>query len=227
MVLKLEVVKRDAKTNNNTLRAGGNIPAVFYGKKQESTPVSINTRDFYKVWKEAGESTVVILKEGENEHETLIHDVAVDAVSEEPIHADFYAFEKGKTLEVDVPLEFVGVSPAVKDLGGTLVKVVYELSIEAIPSKLPQQIEVDISSLVDFESQIQAKDLKLPEGVELAIEPEEVIALVSEANEEEPEETVEADLSSIEVEGEKKPEEGESEDSGGDDKDNKKDKKEE
>lgn len=218
MVLKLEVAKRDVKTNNNTLRAEGKIPAVFYGKKEESTPITINTRDFTKVWKEAGESTVVVLKDGEDEHETLIHQVDVDVVSEEPIHADFYAFEKGKKLEVDVPLEFVGVSPAVKDMGGVLVKVIHELSIEAIPSKLPQEIEVDISSLVDFEAQIHAKDLKLPEGVELAIEPEEVIALVSEAKEEEESEE-DMDISDIEVAGEKKEDEGGDGDSeGGEDK---------
>lgn len=212
MVLSLEYTKRDVKTNNDTLRAEGKVPAVFYGKKQESTPVTLDVKEFEKVWKEAGESTVVVLKSDGEEYETLIHDVSIDPVSEAPLHADFYAFEKGKKLEVDVSLEFVGVSPAVKDLGGTLAKVMHELSIEAVPSKLPQQIDVDISVLVDFESQIKAKDLILPEGVELAVDPEEVIALVTEAKEEEEEEPVEVDMSAIEVEGEKKDDEGADED---------------
>lgn len=212
MVLTLNVEKRDRKSNNDNLRAEGKIPAVFYGKKQESTPITLNAREFSKIWKDAGESTVVVLNTPEGEFETLIHEVDVDVVTENPIHADFYAFEKGKKIEVEVPLEFVGTSPAIKELGGTLVKVIHDLSIEAIPSKLPQEIEVDISSLVDFEAQIQAKDIKLPEGVELAVDPEEVVALVSEPKEEEEEETGPTDISEIEVEGEKKEEaEGEQE----------------
>jgi len=211
MVLTLNVEKRDRKSNNDNLRAEGKIPAVFYGKKQESTPITLNAREFSKIWKDAGESTVVVLNTPEGEFETLIHEVDVDVVTENPIHADFYAFEKGKKIEVEVPLEFVGTSPAIKELGGTLVKVIHDLSIEAIPSKLPQEIEVDISSLVDFEAQIQAKDIKLPEGVELAVDPEEVVALVSEPKEEEEEETGPTDISEIEVEGEKKEEEAEGE----------------
>jgi large subunit ribosomal protein L25 len=108
---------------------------------------------------------------------------------------------------VDIPLEFEGVSPAVKDLGGSLVKVMHEVKISAMPKDLPHNIIVDISSLVDFQSQILAKDIKVPAGVELMENPEEVVALVSEPREEK-EETAPVDLSAIEVEKKGKDKEG-------------------
>lgn len=200
-MLTLKATKRDKKIDLLKIRAEGQIPAIFYGPKQESTPITLKSGDFLSVYNQAGESSIIILKEGENEHEVLIHDVQVDAVSGIPLHVDFYAIEKGKKINVAVPLVFVGISPAEKNLGGVLVKVVHELEIEALAKNLPQQIEVNIESLIDFESQIKAKDIILPEGVDLDTDPEEVIVLVQAPKEEEIQEAgTETDLNSIEVE---------------------------
>jgi len=117
-MLTLKVEKRDSKIKPKALRAEGNIPAVFYGPKEESTPVTISEREFKAAWKKVGESTVLSLEGVGDPKEALIHDVTVHPVTEEPLHADFYVFEEDKILTVKVPLEFVGESPAVKDLGG-------------------------------------------------------------------------------------------------------------
>ena len=208
-MITLETKPRNTGEKLDTIRKTGMMPAVFYGKKQESTPVSVNLQDFIKVWKQAGETSVVTLKTAEGEHEALIHDIDFDPVSDTPRHVDFYVFEKGHKVEIGVPLEFVGVAPAVKDLGGILIKVLHEVMVKAQPKDLPKEIPVDISSLATFESQILAKDLKLPSGVELIQGADEVVALVSEAKEEVVEETP-VDLSAIEVEKKgKKEEEGE------------------
>jgi large subunit ribosomal protein L25 len=103
-------------------------------------------------------------------------------------------------VEVAVPLEFVGESPAVK-AGANLVKVLHELAIEADPVNLPHELTVDVSILTELGQQIHAGDLKLPAGVTLTVAPEEVVALIQEVEEEAPEEAVPADLSAIEVEG--------------------------
>lgn len=199
-MLTLKVETRDIHTKPEAVRKTGKIPAVFYGKKEASTPISIPKVDFLKVWKEAGESSVVILETPEGTKESLIHDVDIDPVTGSPRHADFYVFEKGHKVEVELPLEFIGVAPAVKDLGGTLVKVIHELEVIAMPKDLPHNISVDISKLVTFEDQIFAKDLILPTGVELNENPEEVVALVSAPREEKEEDTAPVDLSQIEVE---------------------------
>ncbi len=207
MTINIKAEKREKIGKVEGLRNQGFIPAVFYGHKKDSTPIQIKKSDFIKAWKNAGESTVIKLEIDGAGIEALINDVDLDPVSGEPRHADFYIFEKGHKVEISVPLEFDGVAPAIKDLGGVLVKALYELKIKAEPSNLPHDIKVDISLLTAMDSQILAKDLKLPSGVELIENPEEVVAAVSTAKEEK-EEPVEApDLSQIEVEKKGKTEE--------------------
>ena len=207
-MITLNIEKRDKSVDLDKLRKEGKMPAVFYGKKTESTPISVVQKDFIKVWKTAGESDVVTLK-GDKNVDVLIHDVDFDPVTDTPLHVDFYVFEKGKKLEVDIPLEFVGISPAVKDLGGNLVKVLHELKISAEPQNLPHSISVDISKLATFDDQILASDIVLPAGVDLVELPTEVVASVSEPKAEEPVESAPVDLSSVEVEKKGKKEEEE------------------
>ena len=198
-MLTLNVEKRDMKVKLDALRQKGLIPAVFYGPKEETTPVSMSRTEFIKVYKKAGESSVIILKEGNNEHEALIHDIDVHPVTGAPRHADFYVIEKGKKVKVNAPLVFEGVSPAVKDKGAILIKVARELEVEAGARDLPHELRVDISTLVEFSSTITAKEVKLPSGVTLVSGPEEIVASVAEAKEE-VEEVKPVDMSAIEVE---------------------------
>lgn len=207
-MLSLSVAKRDTSRKLEAIRASGDMPAVFYGPKEASTTISVNAKEFGKVWKKAGESSVIILKDDKgNEHESLIHDVDVHPLTGEPRHADFYVIEKGKKVEVSVQLVFTGVAPAVKDKGGILVKVLREIEIEAAPRDLPHDIAVDISKLVEFSDVIKVKDLTLPKGVELKVNPEDVIASIAEAKEEVEEAPATIDMSAIEVEKKGKAEE--------------------
>lgn len=200
-MLKLAVEKRDEGSKPKEIRENGKIPAVFYGRKEETVSVVLSKKDFEKVWKEAGESSVIELSGVGDDKEALIHDVDIDPVSGDVRHADFYIIEKGKKLNVKVPFEFEGEPPAVKELGGTLVKVLHELEIEVLPKDLPHNIVVDVSPLATFESRILVSDIKLPEGVETTVSLEEVVALVSEVIEEvEPEPEEAPDLEGIEVE---------------------------
>jgi len=200
-MLSLSIERRDAKkTSPDSLRKAGKLPAVFYGPKEKATPITVPLVEFKKLWKKAGESSIILLKDGNDEHETLIHEIDLHPLSGEPRHADFYVIEKGKKVNVSVPLVFEGVAPAVKDKGGILVKVHREVEIEAAPKDLPHELKVDISSLKEFTDVIYAKDIKLPSGVELKINPDEVITSISEAKEEVEEAPTAIDVSAIEVE---------------------------
>lgn len=200
MTLTLKAEKRAKIGKLEGFRKVGLFPAVFYGHKKESTPIQMQKSDFVKVWKQAGESTVVSITLPEATVDALIHDVNLDPLTGEPRHADFYVFEKGHKVEISVPIEFEGVSPAVKELGGVLVKVLHELKIKADPANLPHQIIVDVSSLAQFGDSLMAKDIKLPSGVELVETPEEVVVNVALPREEKEEEAAPIDLSAIEVE---------------------------
>lgn len=200
-MFKLAAKKREVYGKDNAvLRAQGLMPIVAYGQKSESASLVVSLGEFKKVLVKAGESTVVTLSTEAGDKSTLIHEVQNDPITGEPIHADFLIIDIHKVVEVGVPLTFVGESPAVKDLGGALVKVLHELEVEALPGDLPHEIEVDISTLVNLDSQITVADLKLPKGVKALAEAEEVVAAITEAGEEIKEEEAPVDLASIEVE---------------------------
>ena len=200
------MIKLGAKTRNTLgkklkkARLAGDLPAVLYGPKDDTLNIFVNTKEFKKIFRAAGESSIIDLTTPVGDKDVLIKEVSFHPASGEPIHVDFYAIEKGKKVEVDVPLTFSGVSPAIKDLAGTLVKVMHELPIEAMPKDLPHDIVVDISTLVNLDSQILVKDLSVPTGVEVKIDGEEVVAAITVAKEEEETPAGPIDLSAIEVE---------------------------
>lgn len=188
------------------LRSEGKLPAVVYGPKEEATPISLDKIAFEKLFKETGESSVIVLKGLKGPKEVLVHDVAFDARRGGIIHVDFYAIEEGKEITVDVPLEFIGEAPAVK-LGGTLTKVLHEIEVTCVPANLPQHIDVDVSSLDDFEKRIHVKDLVIPKGITVGNDPEDIIVLVQAVEEESEEPVAAVDMSAIEVEKKGKTEE--------------------
>ena len=206
-VIKAE--KRNESVNVDTLRKTGEIPAVFYGAGKTATSISISIIDFKKIWREAGESSTVKISLGDNNIDALIHEVQVHPVTGEPIHVDFLAVDMNKKIKVNVPLEFVGISNAVKNGLGNLVKVLYEVEVEALPKDLPHNLEVDILKLETVEDQIFVSDIKLPDGVTLVTNSEEVVASIVLQVEEKEEVVAPIDLSAIEVEKKgKKEEEG-------------------
>lgn len=198
-MLMLKVDKRVGATAA-AIRRGGSIPAVVYGAHQASTPIAVDARAFEKVLRAAGEATIVSLAGLGEPLPTLIHEVDLDPITNYPRHVDFYAVTKGEKVEVAIPLVFAGESPAV-EAGANLVKVLYEIEVEADPMNLPHDIAVDLSALVKIGDQIHAKDLVLPAGVELVTDPNGVIALAQEVVEVKEEVVAPAaDIASIEVE---------------------------
>ena len=192
------------------LRKAGSLPAVLYGHEVETQTIEINERDFSKVLKSAGESTIVNLVVAGKTQPVLIHDVQHHYLTEVPIHVDFFAVNMTEKLKVKVPLHFVGESMAVKSLGGTLVKNLAEVEVECLPADLPHAIEVDISAIATFEIVIRLSDLKVSGKVEVLGNPQElVVSVVPPRSEEEMkalDEVVTEDVTA--VEGVIKPEEG-------------------
>ncbi len=209
-MFSIKAKKRDAGVKLDLLRKAGELPAVFYGAGEESTSISISKSEFKKVWRDAGESSAIKLATPDKQVDVLIHEVQVDPVSDDPIHVDFLAIDMKKKIKVEVPLEFEGVSPAVKSGIGNLVKVLHEIEVEALPADLPQSLTVDISSLSGLDSQLTVSDIALPSGVVAVTPLTEVVASIVAQVEEKEEPAAPVDLSAIEVEKKgKKEEEGE------------------
>jgi len=201
--------KRTGETKLAALRKEGEIPAVFYGAGKETTPISLSKVEFKKIWRDAGESSAILIKTKETSVDALIHEVQVDPVTDEPIHVDFLAIDMKKKIRVHVPLVFEGVSNAVKSGIGNLVKVLHEVEIEALPADLPHDLTVDISPLEGLENQVFVSDIKAPKGVTIINAGTEVVASIVAQVEEKEEVAAPVDLSAIEVEKKgKKEEEG-------------------
>ncbi len=208
-MFSIKAKKRDSGIKLGVLRKSGEIPAVFYGAGQDSTPVSISTIEFKKIWREAGESSAVKVSMGPKDIDVLIHEVQTDPVTDEPIHADFLAIDMNKKIKVKVPLEFEGISGAVKNGLGNLVKVLHEIEVEALPKDLPHKLTVDISTLETLDNIIIVSDIKLPTGIVVVTNGNDVVASIIAQVEEKEEVVAPVDLSTIEVEKKgKKDEEG-------------------
>ena len=197
-MLALEIQARDDKTSSETLRAEGLVPAVLYGPKEGAASISIDARKLESIWREAGETTVITLKGVGGDKDTLIHDVQLHPVTSNILHADFYVLEKGKKIEIAVPLEFIGEAPAEK-LGHILVKALHEIEIEVAPAELPHSLEVDISKLTEVGDHITAHDIKLPPSAILKTNPEEIVVSVTAFHEDVPEEIVTEAVPATEV----------------------------
>jgi len=193
----------------NSLREEGKLPAVVYGTDIESLPISVDYKEFEKVFKNAGETTLINLKVEGKEYPVLIHDIQTHPVTERFLHVDFYQASLKEKTEATVPLVFEGKSLAVEELEGTLVKSLMELEIKALPQNIPHEIKVDVGVLETFEDHILVKDLPIPEDVEVLKDEEEIVVSVvpPEEVEEELEKPFEEDVEDIEKVGEKEKEE--------------------
>lgn len=165
--------------NLTALRSKGILPAVIYGAKTDSLPVQVDYKDFMKILRQAGESTVISLLVNSEKKNVLIHDVKANPLNGQIIHADFYQVQLDKKIKSKIPLVFTGESGAVKNLGGILIKSIHEVEVEAFPQHLPRDIQVDISVLDTFENSVHLKDLKISPEVKIIGNLEEAVASVT------------------------------------------------
>ncbi len=222
MVSKIEIsISADPREERGSkireLRNKGLIPAVVYGRKIENIALSLDAKEFNKVFKTAGENSLINLKvTGKKEDlPVLIHDIQKDSLTENIIHVDFYRPNLEKAVKALIPLRLVGESLAVKNLGGTLVKKITEIEVKALPMHLPSEIVVDISSLDSLGSEIFVRDLEITEEIEVLKGPDEVVIFISAPSrvEEELKEPIEEKIEEVEgVIKEGEGEEGEKED---------------
>lgn len=225
-------IRKEVGKKVKSLRQQGILPAVLYGHKIKNLNLEVDSKEFEKIYSKAGESSLItlVIAKGKDEAEAeasslslnveekkqkfliLIHDIQFDPLTEKPIHIDFYQPELKEEVEVTVPLIFEGEAPAVKNLGGTLIKEISEIEVKAKSQNLPHEIKVDIGSLKTFEDNMKISDLKVPEGVKILKGPEEIVVSISrpEKVEEELEKPVEEKVEEVEKV-EKKPKEEEPE----------------
>lgn len=208
MALELEAQKREMLGRGvKSLRRQELIPAELYGNGIENIHLTLKAGDFLRVYREAGENTIVSLMIGDDTRPVFIHDIQIDPVSGSILAVDLYQVDLTKKTTAQVPLTFTGESPLVESAGAILNKVLDEVEVEALPTNIPHEIAVDVSVLDSFGKTIRVADLVKGTNFEIKTEPETVVANLSEPREEEKEEVVEElTPEDVEVAGKEKPE---------------------
>ena len=184
-MLKLKAkIRKDLGKKVKALRKQGILPAVLYGPKIKNLSLEMDYKEFENIYKEAGGSSLISLEIDSStgqvkKFSVLIHEVKKDPLTGKPIHADFYQPILTEEVEATVPIVFEGEALAVKELEGTLVREISEIQVKALPQNLPHEIKVNVDGLKTFDDEILVKDLKLPKGVTVQREKNEIVAVVT------------------------------------------------
>ena len=189
-MLKLEAKIRKSKKADDT-RKEGRLPAVVYGYGVDNRVIDVDYQEMKKILSAGGESTLIELNvEGDKPVTVLAHEIQYNPVTDDISHVDFYQIKEGEKLTVGIEFVFIGEAPAVKELGGILVKSHSKVEVRCLPKDLIDNIEVDLSVLKTFEDSIYVSQLNIPETLEI-IDADIVVASITQPRKEEPKEEVE------------------------------------
>lgn len=200
------------------IRKRAEVPAVVFGNEIESTSITVNLMDFQKLFKKAGETSLIDLKLDNHTHKVLINDVQNDPITSKIIHVNFYKPNLKEKTEVEVPVEVMGETEndLLKSGAGILLLLHQEIRVSALPTDLPEKFAVDVSKLENIGDTITISQLEFDRNkVEIAdLEDDEVVVKIDapqqEAEEEAP--VTEADaIANMEATAEAKEEDEETE----------------
>ncbi|PJC28566.1 50S ribosomal protein L25 [Candidatus Shapirobacteria bacterium CG_4_9_14_0_2_um_filter_40_11] len=160
------------------LRKEGLIPANIFGKKIKSQSLSLNKKEFEKVFAEAGETGIVNLtvEGGKESHPVMIQNLQKGPVTDEILHADLRQVILTEKVTADIPVEMTGEAPAAEQKLGILIQNISEIEVEALPLDLPEKFVVDVSGLNNVGDEILVKSIKVDKAkVELKIDESQVV----------------------------------------------------
>jgi len=187
----LKAEKRDSfGKDNSQLREKSFVPAVVYGKHVDSFPIYVQKEDFNRVFKKAGETSVIELEIDGKKHMVLVKQIQRTPDLLEPHHIEFLAVNIKEAVKATVEIEIVGENDLIKQ-GGIAVKSLGEIEIETLPTNIPHVIEVDISNIKEYGEAIRVKDLGLDKSIKVLTDEDLTVVVLDEVKEEVVEETVE------------------------------------
>jgi large subunit ribosomal protein L25 len=179
ITLLAEPGRRTGSSDSRRLRAAGRIPAVVYGHGIEALSVSVDGRDLrHALSGDAGTNQLLQLKIGSDTHLALARVLQRHPVRHTVLHVDFQIVSRDEVISADVPIVLVGEAKEVEREQGLVEQQLTSLTVKATPSRIPTNLEVDISELHIGDS-IRVGDLRLPSGVATDISPEEIVVIAS------------------------------------------------
>jgi len=183
MSVSLEVTKREVRPRSlrNKLRHEGKVPAIVNGYKVESTPIAVNAAELEKILRENGLNTVITISLEGKKVNTLIKEYQSDTFTRNLTHVEFLSVDMNEETEVEAEVTLIGESAGVK-AGGVLAQNLYTVFVSATPDKLPERVEIDVTSL-EIGDSLTVADLPKNDEYTIVTDPEEQIVAVTEPQE--------------------------------------------
>lgn len=183
MSVSLEVTKREVRPRSlrNKLRHEGKVPAIVNGYKVESTPIAVNAAELEKILRENGLNTVITISLEGKKVNTLIKEYQSDTFTRNLTHVEFLSVDMNEETEVEAEITLIGESAGVK-AGGVLAQNLYTVVVSATPDKLPERVEIDVTSL-EIGDSLTVADLPKNDEYTIVTDPEEQIVAVTEPQE--------------------------------------------
>jgi large subunit ribosomal protein L25 len=168
------------------LRAAGQIPAIFYGRKTDPIKLALNEHEFRKLLEQAGSNPLFDLQiDGSTSRSALLKERQVRAVDGKILHLDFHEVLMDEAVEVSVTLEYEG-KPIGVEKGGDFLIITREIRVSCLPGNIPEKIVVDVSTL-ELGHSVHVGEISLPEGVTADMEAGVALASVTAPRKEEEE----------------------------------------
>lgn len=176
--IKGEIRNVFGKNASRRIRQEGMIPVILYDADTVSIPLTLNKKDVFAILKaETGENTIFKISFNSETRNTMIKELQKDPVTDEILHADLIQIVMDNIISVSVPIVLVGEAVGVKAEGGFVDFVTREVEIECLPKDIPEQLEIDISSLHLHQS-LKIEDLSSPGEITLVSDPNTVVVLI-------------------------------------------------
>jgi large subunit ribosomal protein L25 len=202
--LQLKASVRDLLgKRSRRLYGQGKLAAVVYGHNAKPTPLVLDRLEFQKVFVKSGRTHLVdLVVDGDKAEKVLVREIQTHPRRLGPIHVDFYQVNLEEKITVEVPVHLVGESAAVKRGDADILQPLHTLRVECLPSDIPEAFEVDLTPLEEIESELRISDLKVPKGVTVLIDPEELVVKIIKKREMKIEEEVPVAEALVPAEGE-------------------------
>jgi len=177
------------------LRRQGITLVHLFGHGIKSMALQCDTAQLHRVLAEAGQTRLISLKldNEKRPRNVVVREVQVEPRTGESLHVDFYQVKMAEQVKVEVPVVLVGEAPALRLRENTLVQELSTLSVECLPAKIPDSVELDLTSLTEPDQTARVKDIELDEGVTVLNDPEVVVVRISTRHVEKVEEAVVAE----------------------------------
>jgi len=191
----LQIQKRTTEGKKvKTLRNQGITPIHLYGSDFDSASMQVKMTELINILDLAGLSSPITLNDGKNEIIAFAREVQRHPLTEQILHVDFQIVGKDDQVEVEVPINLTGESPAVKNLGGVLIKLMETIRISSKVNSVPQSLDLDISVIESLEQSILVGEIEVAEGVQIVSDETFAVARVIPPRIEVEEEAAEAEI---------------------------------